>query len=260
MDVLVLSLQPLPQLLVPSGDDGGLHAGQGIELLVEPLLPGQQAQAAAHDEQVPTLAVPLVGCGLELCLHRDARGHNDGRVHALPGQLFPQLGGSHQITVGVAVDPLAVDRQIGDAGDEGQRHAGLLLPAGHQLGAEGMGGHHHIGPLLFQQSLQPVQEVPLKGRVGVALHVLRHLIISIVNPAAVGDQQGKALVPRLRGAGYGIINKVQHLDLRAGLLVLELLRQRLGGRPVAHAEFSCQDQDFHVQPSCHSAFPSCLQL
>ena len=250
MDVLVFPLQALPQLLVPPGDDGGLHPGQGVELLVEPVLPGQQAQAAAHDEQAPPRAVPLVGGGLEPGLHRNAGGHDDGRVHALPGQPLPQLGGAHQVAVGAAVDPLAVDGQVGDAGDQGHRRAGLLLPAGDQLGAEGMGGHRHVGPLLLQQLLQPVQEVPLKGRVAVALHVFRHLIVSIINPAAMGDQQGKALVPRLRGAGHGVINKVQHFDLRAGLLVLELLRQRLGGRPVAHAEFSCENQDFHVQPSC----------
>ena len=260
MDVLILSLQPLPQLLVPAGDDGGLHPGQGVELFVEPVLSGQQAQAASHNEQAPLLAVPAVGRGLELGLHRDAGGHDDGWIHTLAGQLIPQFRGAHQITVGAAVNPLAVDGQISDAGDERQRRPGLLLPAGHQLGAQGMGGHHHIRLLRVQQGGQAVQKVPLKGRMGVALHIFRHLIVSIINPAAVSDQQGKALVPRLRSAGYGVVNKVQHLDLCAGFLIPELLRQRLGGRPVSHTEFSCENQDLHVHPSCHYAFSSCLHL
>lgn len=139
--------------------------------------------------------------------------------------------------------------QVGDAGDEGQGAPRLPLPAGHHPGAEGVGGDHRVGPPGGDKLLQFVQEQSLKQGAGVGRQILSQLVVEVEQPAATGHQQIEALIHGLGGVGHSLRHEVQHLHLRPGERPQQLLAQGLGGRPVAHAEFSGENQNIHGVPS-----------
>ena len=106
--------------------------------------------------------------------------------HALGGQPLPDGLTGHQVAVGSGVDPLAVTGDVGDAGDQGEIGRALLLVLGHGGRTDGVGGHHHVGLVLVQQSVQSAQQaIPpvIAGAVG-GEHV-----VEVVKRAAEGDQQ-----------------------------------------------------------------------
>ena len=187
--------------------------------------------------------------GPELLPDGDAGDADDVPVYPLGGQAAADVVGAHQIAVGVFVNPLGMAGQVGDAGDEGQGAPRLPLPAGHHPGAEGVGGDHRVGPPGGDKLLQFVQEQSLKQGAGVGGQILGQLVVEVEQPAATGHQQVEALIHGLGGVGHGLRHEVQHLHLRPGERPQQLLAQGLGGRPVAHAEFSGENQNIHGVPS-----------
>ena len=69
----------------------------------------------------------------------------------------------------------------------------------------------------------------------------------VVDAATVGDQQIEAPVQRRGNVGHGVVKKVD--DLNVMPVPLQLLLKGQGGGPVAHAEFTGEDQDLHVRAS-----------
>ena len=216
-----------------------MDAGQGVERLIEGVPPGHEPQAAPHDEQLPLLGGVPAG-GLEPAAHRDAGHHHPLRVRSL-GDEAPADGLlRHQIAVGAGVEPLAVAGHVGDAGDQGDVRGALFLVAGHGGGGDGVGGYDHIGLVLVQQPVQAAQQVVSPAVAGV---VHRQVVVDVVKDPAVGHQH---VEPPVHGGGQLGVGIFKQIDNVGPVAVLgQLLPQRVGGGQMAHAEFSCQNQDVH---------------
>ena len=97
-----------------------------------------------------------------------------------------------------------------------------------------MGGHHHIRPRLKEQLFQILHPCPGQGHV--PLHVAGQAVEQVIETAAVLHQPPKHPVEGGGQLGHGVVKEIHSVHLVS--LPLQLLLQRLGGRPVPHTKFS----------------------